>query len=189
MVVDVKYGILVRHAVMQTPGAPLEIDTISVGVEEGVIGMCCCPGRIEQHNDGAHRQRDLIEDLAMVGDWQPDLVVSLVELHEFGFLGVAQLPEEFERRFQWQHYPVRDLAAPVGAEGENSALSQWFGSVCRGDRILLHCAAGLGRTGTVAARLLMLAGEKADVAIKRVRTARPGAIESASQERFLHNPG
>ncbi len=28
-----------------------------------------------------------------------------------------------------------------------------------------------------------------DVAIKRVRTARPGAIESASQERFLHNPG
>tara|TARA_Y100001934_G_C11836271_1_gene532966 strand:- start:428 stop:553 length:126 start_codon:yes stop_codon:yes gene_type:complete len=41
----------------------------------------------------------------------------------------------------------------------------------------------------VAARLLMLAGEKADVAIKRVRTARPGAIESASQERFLHNPG
>lgn len=174
---------------MQTPGASLEINTITVGAKGGVIGMCCCPGRVEQHNDGVYRQRDLNEDLTMLGDWQPDLVISLVELHEFEFLGVAQLPEEFERRFQWQHHPVRDLAAPSDAEGDNSVLSQWFASVWRGDRILLHCAAGLGRTGTVAARLLMMAGENADAAIKCVRAARPGTIESVSQERFLHSPG
>ena len=65
---------------MQSPGAPLEINTVTLADCGGVVGMCCCPGRIEQHNDGVHRPRDLSEDLAMVSEWQPDLVISLVEL-------------------------------------------------------------------------------------------------------------
>jgi len=173
---------------MQSPGAALEINTVTIGDNGGALGMCCCPGRLEQHSDGAHRQRDLAEDLAMVRDWQPDLVVSLVELHEFEFLGVAQLPEEFKAQFRWQHHPIRDLGAPSDAAQKNSVLAQWFSSVCRGERILLHCAAGLGRTGTVVARLLMMSGQDADSAIESVRAARSGTIESATQERFLRQP-
>ena len=173
---------------MQSPGAPLEINTVTLGDFGGLVGMCCCPGRIERHNDGVHRPRDLSEDLAMVCEWQPDLVISLVELHEFDFLGVAQLPEKLERTFHWQHHPIRDLSAPSEGVEEGSLLSQWFGLVSQGGRILLHCAAGLGRTGTVAARLLMKAGHDADTAIHLVRAARPGTIESVTQERFLRQP-
>ena len=174
---------------MQTPGVPLEINTVAIGDHGGSVGMCCCPGRIEQHHDGVHRQRDLDEDLAMVSSWQPNLVISLLELHEFEFLGVSRLPEEFKKRFEWLHYPVRDLAAPFNARQQDSPLAEWFSAITRGERILLHCAAGLGRTGTVAAGLLMLAGQSADSAIKQVRAARPGTVESASQEQFLRNPG
>ncbi len=45
--------------------------------------------------------------------------------------------------------------------------------------------AGLGRAGTVAARLLIGAGKLPEDAIGSVRRARPGAIESKSQEDYL----
>ena len=101
---------------------------------------------------------------------------------------MAQLPEKLERTFHWQHHPIRDLSAPSEGVEEDSLLSQWFGLVSQGGRILLHCAAGLGRTGTVAARLLMMAGHDADTAIHLIRAARPGTIESVTQERFLRQP-
>ncbi|HMP63897.1 MAG TPA: ADP-ribosylglycohydrolase family protein, partial [Phenylobacterium sp.] len=45
-----------------------------------------------------------------------------------------------------------------------------------------HCKGGLGRAGTVAARLLTELGHPAEDAIVRVRTERPGALETRAQE-------
>ena len=57
--------------------------------------------------------------------------------------------------------------------------------LCEQRRVLLHCAAGLGRTGTVAARLLIASGVPAPQALARVRAVRPGTVETAVQERYL----
>jgi ADP-ribosylglycohydrolase len=43
------------------------------------------------------------------------------------------------------------------------------------------------RTGTVAGRLLVEFGDQPESAIKKVRDARPGAIETAAQERYVRN--
>jgi ADP-ribosyl-[dinitrogen reductase] hydrolase len=51
--------------------------------------------------------------------------------------------------------------------------------------VLLHCMGGLGRSGMVAARLLVELGEEPRTAIQRVRAARPGAIETAAQEAYV----
>ena len=49
--------------------------------------------------------------------------------------------------------------------------------------VLTHCRGGLGRAGTVAARLLVELGASPDEAIRRVRDSRsPYAIETAAQE-------
>ncbi len=50
-----------------------------------------------------------------------------------------------------------------------------------------HCAAGLGRTGTVLAGYLIAAGENPKNAIHRIRAARRGAIETPDQVRFLYD--
>jgi ADP-ribosyl-[dinitrogen reductase] hydrolase len=54
--------------------------------------------------------------------------------------------------------------------------------VRRGGSILIHCRGGLGRSGSIAARLLVELGMDAQTAIDAVRHARPGAIETHEQE-------
>ena len=54
-----------------------------------------------------------------------------------------------------------------------------------GGRVLIHCRGGLGRTGTLAARLLMEEGMDAESAMCAVRKVRPGAIETEIQEEYL----
>jgi ADP-ribosyl-[dinitrogen reductase] hydrolase len=47
--------------------------------------------------------------------------------------------------------------------------------------VLVHCKGGLGRAGTIAARLLVELGTDPDVAIRQVRKVRPYSIETAEQ--------
>lgn len=47
--------------------------------------------------------------------------------------------------------------------------------------MLVHCKGGLGRAGMIAARLLVELGMPPDTAIRQVRLARRGAIETPAQ--------
>jgi atypical dual specificity phosphatase len=51
--------------------------------------------------------------------------------------------------------------------------------------VAVHCAAGLGRTGTVLAAYLVARGEEPRAALARVRDLRPGSVETADQERAV----
>jgi ADP-ribosyl-[dinitrogen reductase] hydrolase len=57
-----------------------------------------------------------------------------------------------------------------------------------GKRLVVHCKDGLGRAGTIACLILLDSGvvTDADEAMARVRTVRPGAIETLAQEKFLY---
>ena len=173
---------------MQVPGEPLQIDTVSLP-GNGMVGMCCCPGRLEFSSVGV-RTRDLDRDLGVIIDWEPLTVISLIEQYEFSILGVAHLPERYEiAPFEWYQCPITDLGAP-GARFESQFADiepELLAQLSRGEKILLHCAAGLGRAGTIAARLLIGVGELPVDAIDSVRRARPGAIESKSQEDYLRS--
>jgi len=55
----------------------------------------------------------------------------------------------------------------------------------QGDNVLVHCRGGLGRSGTIAALLLIEFGLPNGLAIAQVRIARPGAIDIAEQEEYV----
>lgn len=158
---------------------PLRIDSIAL-VSGGLIGLVHCPGR---------NGRDLAADLAAIEAWHARVVVTLIEAGEFARLGVADLDARMrQRRFIWHHVPIPDMQPPdaAGVAAWSIAEPDLAEALRRGERVLLHCAAGLGRTGMMAARLLVdQIGCTPDAAIATVRAHRPGAIETTEQEAFV----
>ncbi len=169
---------------------PLKIDELTVPGLSGVIGMTLCPGKRGDSVYGPPWRRDLERDLAVIRDWAPAAVVTLMEEHEFAASGIPEFPDIMRGEpFIWYFLPIRDLDVP-GKEFEG----RWEHDGLRikallagGQRVLLHCRGGLGRTGTVAARLLVEFGVEPEEAIRQVRAARPGTIETAAQKMHVLN--
>ena len=165
---------------------PLKIAEVTAG--GGVIGMTLCPGKTGESVFGVDWARDLATDIAVIGEWGASAVVTLIEEHEFEMLGVQALPEAMrEVGIEWHHLPVQDVHAP-SPEFE----TRWVYAGARlrerlrsGERVLVHCRGGLGRAGSVAARLMVEFGAAPSEAIAQVRAVRPGAIETAEQERWV----
>ena len=123
--------------------------------------------------------------LACAYPWGPDGLAHLAErgiqvvvnLHERGHdparlarLGLTEV-----------HVPVADFTAPT-PEQLASGVQAIKHALHDGQRVAVHCAAGLGRTGTLLACYLVSIGMEPDAAIARVRAARPGSVETAAQE-------
>lgn len=52
--------------------------------------------------------------------------------------------------------------------------------------VLVHCYAGIGRTGTVIAAYLIHTGMDAESALDKVRSRIPGAVQTVDQEHILN---
>jgi ADP-ribosyl-[dinitrogen reductase] hydrolase len=164
---------------------PLRIDAVTVPVSGALIGMTLCPGRRDKLSIDGVWERDLAADIAVVSAWKPDLVVTLVEDFEFELLGVPTLAVTMHQSdLPWRHVPIRDAGVPdaLFEDAWLTAGAEARAILKRGGRVLLHCRAGLGRTGMIAARLLVELGITADEAISAVRRARSGTIETRAQE-------
>jgi ADP-ribosyl-[dinitrogen reductase] hydrolase len=167
---------------------PLEIAVVSAAPFLGRVGITFCPGKHDQHAVSGYWDRDLSIDLDAVRDWGAAAVVTLIEPNEILLLRVEHLGEEVRRRrMSWFHLPIADVSTPDEGFERNWILA---GDALRtllrdGRDVLVHCRGGLGRAGTIAARLLIELGMKPAIAISRVRAARPGAIETREQEKYL----
>lgn len=163
---------------------PLQIAEIRPAAESGRIGLTFCPGKKQANAVSGVWDRDLAIDLDAIAAWGAAAVVTLVENHELESLQVARLGHEVLARYMaWHHLPIRDVDVPDAAFKEAWATAgESLRSLVRdGFGVLVHCKGGLGRAGTIAARMLVELGMDPATAIGQVRTVRPGAIETAAQ--------
>jgi protein-tyrosine phosphatase len=171
------------------PTGPLVINAVTLP-SGALLGMSHCPGRSGADAGGRQWAGVLEADLQTIQAWGASAVMSLVEPHEFARLGVPDFAQAIASTpLQWMQVPITDMATPGHAtlaawRAHGPALLQALNS---GQRVLVHCAAGLGRTGMLVAKLLVLNGVSAEEAIAQVRRARPGTIETEAQADWVRH--
>ena len=166
---------------------PLRIDPVAALAMPGWIGMTLCPGKKDPYAAFGAWDRDLDADLQAIRDWGASSIVTLIEEFEFGLLGVPEFRTKVAVAFRWLWLPIPDGGVP-DEEFEsrwNEAGPELHGRLAAGERVLVHCRAGLGRTGLVASRLLVETGMTPAQAIRAVRGARRGTVETLVQEQYV----
>jgi protein-tyrosine phosphatase len=146
----------------------------------GRLGMMAMPGC-------KPLRRDLDADLQALSAERVNLLVTLnpeLELLEFS------APDFFARvrshAIESLHFPIVDGDAPHDLAVTDRLVRGLDQRIRKGECVILHCLAGLGRTGTLAACLLVARGATFHESLRVIRAARhPRAVETAMQEAFV----
>ena len=159
----------------------------------GMIGVTFCPGKYQADAETGAWARDLDLDLDAICAWGAGVVITLVTDRELADLRVAGLGAAVRARgIAWLHLPITDVSTPTAAWEADWARerSVVHAELDRGGKVLVHCKGGLGRAGTIAARILIERGMAPDAAIAEVRRRRgPKAIETTAQESYVRAVG
>jgi Predicted protein-tyrosine phosphatase len=92
------------------------------------------------------------------------------------------LPDDWVKNINYLHVPTPDLTAPDMDEID-LAVEFIQEQITKNQAVMVHCAAGMGRAGTILACYFVKHKKfSADKAIKKIRDERPGSIQSEVQE-------
>src|ERR1019366_160181 len=170
----------------------LRVDNLAIEGLSGVIGLTFCPGKKQRGALSGDWDRDLATDLEAIKSSGAKALVTLMETDELTAVHVplTELGENATNLgLEWHHLPIRDVDVP-----DERFEDQWTYSgtrlrnlLVKGEKLVIHCLGGLGRTGTIAGRLLVEFGASPNEAIRAVRSARIGTIETRKQEEYVKN--
>ncbi|MBV7299519.1 cyclin-dependent kinase inhibitor 3 family protein [Enterovibrio paralichthyis] len=129
---------------------------------------------------------DSIEQLKAQG---VAVLVTALSQHELDEAGVSSLPEEAENAgLTWFNTPIEDDCAP-----DEAFHSQWkdispsiHQALDNGGKVALHCMGGSGRTGLLAAHILLEKGWSLSDIVPSVQALRPGAFTKAPQIDYIN---
>jgi protein-tyrosine phosphatase/ADP-ribose pyrophosphatase YjhB (NUDIX family) len=148
---------------------PIRVSWVPPEILAGRLGVCSLPGE----RTGA-RDADL-EALRLQGVTH---LLCLVEASELGALEPPETPTERARAVEragmvYLHVPVVDFEAPSAAQLDE-AVAFVEAALAGGGCVVVHCWAGLGRSGAVLGGVFVRRGMRGDDAIVTTRWVRPG---------------
>ena len=149
--------------------------------------MTFCPGKKQRGAMTGDWHRDLTLDLEAIQAWGATVIVNLIEDHEMVDLGVQDTAQQLPAGIDYLRLPIPDFGIP-GTAWHAQWQVEGPGLLARlraGESIVLHCKGGLGRTGMIAARMLVELGCTPEDSIAAVRQARSGTIETREQEAYV----
>ena len=171
---------------------PIRVDWIETALWPGHLGLTLAPGRKGPSATGdVLHDRDLEADLTRLRQhFAVQVLVSLLEPDEAQRYGLETYDAQAEDLgIDVLHHPVPDVDVPQNAALFAEFADEVMNRLLNGETVVAHCLGGLGRAGTLAACLLVQAGMTPQQGVELVRSARPGAVETPVQERFVEQFG
>ena len=114
------------------------------------------------------------------------VLVEISELDEVGW-GSSYFKKMEEVGFKYKHSPIKDFHVPTFKQALESV--KWISKmVSEGNPVLIHCNAGLGRSGVIASCYLIYQHRyNPTKAIEYIRSKRPGSLETYWQVKFVYD--
>jgi protein-tyrosine phosphatase len=134
------------------------------------------------------RGDDWLED--EIAGWRRegvDTVLSLLTSQEEEDLGLSKEARLVKARgMRFESFPIPDREIPDSNAKAAAALEKLDADLSSGRNVVVHCRQGIGRTGLIAAGLLVMKGLTPEAAVKALSAARGVAIpETAAQRRWI----
>lgn len=154
--------------------------TWELPVESGALILTPCPGT---------KDLSLLESLQQLKAQGAVAVVTAINEEEMASKGVEQLGELVqELGMKWFHIVIEDDEAPDATfmakwQASQSELHQ---AIANGDKVVMHCMGGSGRTGLLSAHLLLERGWELQDIIRDIQALRPGAFTKQPQIDYIH---
>ncbi|MCD6416072.1 MAG: dual specificity protein phosphatase family protein [Planctomycetes bacterium] len=86
-----------------------------------------------------------------------------------------------EAGLEYAQFPIENFQPPTREQVEEF-VEFCDGQIERGNGVVVHCLAGMGRTGAMLACYMVRSGMAPGEAIEKIRRLRPGSIETDEQE-------
>ena len=169
---------------------PIRVDFVPAEelLLSGRLGMTFAPGK---RGTGASAvwNRDLDADLDRIRHtYRASRLVCLLEAHEMRSLGIAGILERASScGLEVDTFPIRDGGVPADVRAFDALVARTVAAARDRSNVVVHCRGGLGRTGLLAACCLVSLGKKPEDALRVVRTARSGAVETRAQEQWIRD--
>jgi len=132
----------------------------------------------------APRPADQLE--AIMLDWKDegvDVIVSLLEESEIPGLIEAERTLCEEIGVEFFSFPVRDKTVPDSADTLAVIARRLADRIIAGKAVAIHCRAGIGRSTTLAACVLILLGVEGDIALDMIASARGLEVPETEAQR------
>lgn len=129
----------------------------------------------------------LKDEINALKDGHFEILVSLLmrdESDEFDLAAEAHLSRS--HGLQFCEFPIPDLGTPRSMEAARELIGELYVALKAGKKVGIHCRQGIGRSGLIAAGLLVASGVDPETAFRQVSGARGLPVpETAEQKQWV----